>query len=530
MLKLNQIYLIAVTFVGLIVYIFLVILGFNILSDLAYKFAWFFIISLAFSNLLSLAFLQQFSVKRKAKIKSTSTKAASKVEADLNFRAEQILNKKTVLYLSLYGLTIGLILAAFFFEPKLRFASPTFNLVVLFLAMPFFTKNILSVIVSPWYKVYLANQERNWTQEKYEPLVSVLIPAYNEEVGILGTLESLVASDYQNFEVIVINDGSQDKTGEKVQNFIKSRSEISGPKFRYLAQVNGGKAQALNFGLTKAQGEIILTIDADSMADKHYISRLVSYFRNPKIMSVAGNVKIGNNRSFLGRVQSLEYIFGFYFKQADALMNAVYIVGGAAAAYRRQALDLLGNFNTKNITEDIEMSMRFQAAGFKIAYAPDAVVYTEGPSNFSSLLKQRIRWKYGRFETFRQYSYLFFSPSKKHSKFLSFYILPMALFAEFMLLLDLYLMGFLYAISFYSLMFASLISFAAIFSVAILVQILEYKNSAQMKKPFAFAGIAWLLFYLIVLVEYFALIKCLIKFIRKHPVKWQAWERTGVYN
>jgi cellulose synthase/poly-beta-1,6-N-acetylglucosamine synthase-like glycosyltransferase len=529
MRKLEKFYLILILSAAFLAYIFFIKLGFNLLNDLAYKFAWLFIISLAFSNLLSLTIVHLLGGKEKNKESKTKT-----TNFPL-FRAEQFLSLKTVLYLSLYGFTIAIILAAIFLEPNFRFTSTIFNLIVLFLAMPFFTKNILSVIVSPWYKVYLAYQERSFkksfvSRKEYQPLVSVLIPAYNEEVGIVATLKSLAMSNYSRLEVIVINDGSQDRTEEKIKEFITTRAGQLGPEFKYFFKHNGGKALALNFGLEKAKGEIIMTIDADSLADKQYISRMVQYFRNAEVMSVAGNVKIGNNRSLLGRIQSLEYLFGFYFKQADALMNAVYIVGGAAAAYRRTVLDLLGNFNTENITEDIEMSMRIQAAGFKIVYAPDAIIYTEGPSSLADLVKQRIRWKYGRFETFRQYSYMFFSLNKKHSKSLSFYILPMALFAEFMLLFDLYLMTFLYVISFYNLMFASLIAFAAIFSAAVLVQMIEYKSTERLKKPFAFVGIAWLLFYAIVIIEYLALVQCLLKSIRKQPIKWQTWQRTGVYS
>jgi len=199
---------------------------------------------------------------------------------------------------------------------------------------------------------------------------------------------------------------------------------------------NGGKSSALNLAIKKSRGEIIITSDADCAIYPLAINNLVKHFSNKDVMATAGNVIVGNNTKILGSIQKLEYIYGFYFKRADSLLNSVYIVGGAAAAYRREIFDKLGYFYEEIITEDIEYSTRILNGGHKIRYAADAIFYTEALSSVSDLIKQRLRWKYGRLKTFFKYHDLFFRVRGKHSKFLSFITLPVALFAEMLLFLE----------------------------------------------------------------------------------------------
>src|SRR6185436_19011390 len=179
--------------------------------------------------------------------------------------------------------------------------------------------------------------------------------------------------------------------------------------------------------------------------DRSAIKHLVKPFTDPRVASVAGNVIIGNRAHPIGLIQQLEYLYGFYFKRADSLLNAVYIVGGAAAGYRRKVIADLGGFDENIITEDIEMSTRLQDHGHHIRYAADAIIYTEGPSDFRSLCRQRLRWKFGRLLTFYKYRHLFFSLKPKHNAFLCFLILPIALFTELLLFFEGALLGVFYA-------------------------------------------------------------------------------------
>lgn len=142
--------------------------------------------------------------------------------------------------------------------------------------------------------------------------------------------------------------------------FLVSRGEParSGPAITYLRVPNGGKGQALNHGLAHANGEIVMTIDADSVMDAEAIGNIVRRFSDGSVGAVAGNVIVGNASSIVGIIQQLEYLYGFFFKRADSFFGSVYIVGGAAAAYRRDVLEEVGDFDPDIITEDIEMSTR----------------------------------------------------------------------------------------------------------------------------------------------------------------------------
>jgi len=121
------------------------------------------------------------------------------------------------------------------------------------------------------------------------------------------------------------------------------------------------------------------------------MENFVKYFELPNVMAAVGNVKIGNTNSLIEIVQYLEFLFSFYFKKCDSIMNSIYIIGGAAGAFRKEVFEKLGGYDVKNITEDIELSFRIQHAGMKIVYAEDAIVYTEGATDFKGLIKQRLR-------------------------------------------------------------------------------------------------------------------------------------------
>ena len=384
--------------------------------------------------------------------------------------------------------------------------------------------------MAPWYQ--LVEAFRSQKRVAYMPSVSVLIPAWNEEVGIKQTIQSVIETQYTHLEIIVINDGSTDLTHETVLGFINEHNNghYSKIPIKYRKVTNGGKARALNMALSMAVGELIVTIDADSVMDKNAIKNLVKHFNNPKVASVAGNVVIGNRSKPTGIIQQLEYLYGFYFKRADSLMNAVYIVGGAAASYRRKIIMDMGGFDETIITEDIELSTRLQDKGYYVRYAADAIVYTEGPSDFKGLCNQRLRWKFGRLLTFYKYRHLFFSFKKKHNFFLSFLVLPIALFAEVLLFFEGILLAAFYAYTFYTNDFIPLACVILILTSVIAVQIVSDPQRRYHKNLLLIAPGAWIIFYIMDVVEYQALIKCIWKMIRRQDPVWQSWSRVGVFD
>ncbi|HEY5621155.1 MAG TPA: glycosyltransferase family 2 protein, partial [Pontiella sp.] len=303
----------------------------------------------------------------------------------------------------------------------------------------------------------------------------MLIPAWNEEVGIVKTLQSVLNTDYPKLQIIVINDGSTDRTHEMITGFAADNrlDERAGLSWVYLNLPNGGKAKAMNRGLCHADGEIVVTIDADSVMDPEAISNLVIHFSDPEVGGVAGNVVIANRKKPIEWIQQLEYLYGFFFRRANSLFNSVYIIGGAAAAYRREVLCKVGDFDHNLITEDIDLSMRILKHGFKTRYAADAVVYTEGPSDLSGLSNQRLRWKYGRILTFFKHRKLFFSLQSQHNPYLTFMLLPLAVYAELLLLIKPFLLSafFVFTLSAgdYKSLICSIILLATVIGVQILV-------------------------------------------------------------
>jgi peptidoglycan-N-acetylglucosamine deacetylase len=229
----------------------------------------------------------------------------------------------------------------------------------------------------------------------YLPQVAVLIPAYNEEKVIARTVRSALTSDYPNLHVIVIDDGSSDKTLE-VARATFAHEEASG-RVLILTKTNSGKADALNYGLEHLHGEeIFVGIDADTVVASDAISRLVPHFLNPKVGAVAGNAKVGNRINLWTRWQALEYITSQNFeRRALNTMGAVSVVPGAIGAWRVSAVREAGGFHTDTVAEDADLTMALLQLGYRVEYQDLALAYTEAPVNARGLMRQRFRWSFG---------------------------------------------------------------------------------------------------------------------------------------
>ena len=225
----------------------------------------------------------------------------------------------------------------------------------------------------------------------YQPTVSVLIPAYNEEAAILDTVRSVLASNYPKLEVLVIDDGSTDHTAELVrENFGRD------PRVRLLLQPNRGKPSALNHGLAEETGEIVVSIDADTMVDSDAIPLLARHFADPNVGAVAGNVKVMNRNRWLTRWQALEYITSQNLeKRAFDLLNCIPVVPGAAGAWRADVLKSHGGFSGDTVAEDTDLTLTIRREGWKILYDEDAIGRTEVPETVEALIRQRFRWTFG---------------------------------------------------------------------------------------------------------------------------------------
>lgn len=226
---------------------------------------------------------------------------------------------------------------------------------------------------------------------QYEPTVSVIIPAYNEERVIVASVERVLASDYPALQVIVADDGSKDRTSALVH-----QAFAHDPRVTLLTLVNGGKASALNRALKEATGEVIIALDADTQFEPLTIRRLARWFIDPRIGAVAGDARVGNRINLVTRWQAIEYITAQNLeRRAFAGFDAMTVVPGAVGAWRRAALDSVGGYPEDTLAEDQDLTIAIQRVGWRVTYDPRAVAWTEAPESFKALSKQRFRWAFG---------------------------------------------------------------------------------------------------------------------------------------
>ena len=408
------------------------------------------------------------------------------------------------------------------------------NLTRIFAAL-LLVKYTFFLLVAPFHQAKESYRRLKMAKAKvfpaYHPLVSVVVPAWNEEVGILSTIKSIMQNSYSSIEVIVVNDGSTDRTEEIVKRYIASHKKYftsAGKSIVYSHKRNGGKGAALNHAIEMAKGEIIDTVDADYIADKDMIKNLVSYFGDQNIDAVVGNVKVAGEVGFINLLQRLEYLFGFYHKRAHSVLGAEYIYGGACAAFRKQTVfDTIGHFDTSSITEDIEMSLRTRYHGHGAVYADDAICYTEGASTVLGLIKQRLRWKKGRFEAFSKYRRMFFSTKVQHNQWLTWFILPFAMLAEIQLLFEPIGLTLLVIYSYITGDYSSLI-LGMLFVGIMYIVVGLFTEKAKNWWIIPLLPFTWMIFYALVWIEYVALMKSIFASIRSEAVSWQKWQRKGI--
>jgi cellulose synthase/poly-beta-1,6-N-acetylglucosamine synthase-like glycosyltransferase len=221
--------------------------------------------------------------------------------------------------------------------------------------------------------------------------VSVLIPAFNETKVIAGSIGQVLKSSHKNLRVLVIDDGSTDGTADTV------RSAFAGdPRVEVITTPNGGKARAINLGLSRSDADIVVVLDADTHYEADTIGNLVRWFADPAVGAVAGNAKVGNRINMLTRWQALEYIISQNLeRRALATFGCVTVVPGAVGAWRRRVVVELGGFPTDTLAEDQDLTIMAERAGYKVLFDADAVAWTEAPDTLRGLLKQRFRWAFG---------------------------------------------------------------------------------------------------------------------------------------
>lgn len=228
--------------------------------------------------------------------------------------------------------------------------------------------------------------------------ITVIIPAYNEEENIRSTIESVRRARYANREIIIVDDGSKDKTGAEAQGVIDT---YPSEKIRLLTIDNGGKARAINIAMKEACHEIIVVLDADAVLHPDALGYFITHFANPNVAAVAGKVATTASKNFLNICQTIEYAVGQNIeKRAFSVINAVGVVPGPAGAWRKKYVLAAGGFNADTLVEDQDMTLTMLRMGKNVHYDPRAISFTETPNTLKNFLKQRFRWVFGTVQSF----------------------------------------------------------------------------------------------------------------------------------
>jgi cellulose synthase/poly-beta-1,6-N-acetylglucosamine synthase-like glycosyltransferase/peptidoglycan/xylan/chitin deacetylase (PgdA/CDA1 family) len=260
---------------------------------------------------------------------------------------------------------------------------------MLFLILPLTVLTLarsISVVVLARRQVRLT---RPAPTPSFFPPVSIIVPAYNEEVGIAAAVRSLAGNDYPTLELIVVDDGSTDGTAAAVE-------ALGDPRVRLIRQPNGGKPAALNTGIAAARHDIIVMVDGDTIFEPDTIRHLVAPLEDPTVGAVAGNTKVGNRQGMLGRWQHIEYVIGCNLdRRMYEVLGCMPTVPGAVGAFRRAALVQVGGVSDDTLAEDTDLAMALNRGGWRVVFEDRARAWTEAPASLRQLWRQRYRWSYG---------------------------------------------------------------------------------------------------------------------------------------
>lgn len=254
----------------------------------------------------------------------------------------------------------------------------------------------------PMSLAFVARERRRAKNNKQlvfesRPRVSIVVPGYNEEVVISNCVESILRSNYEDFEVILVDDGSTDGTARIMDEWAAKDHRVSS-----ISQPNAGKGAALNRGFAASDGEVVLFVDADGVFGEETINEMLKGFNHPSIGAVCGDDRPINLNTVQTRLLTvISHLGTGVVRRALALIGCLPIVSGNSGAFLRSALNVAGNLDERIIGEDLELTWRIHKAGYQVNFAPRALVYAESPSTLRGLWKQRVRWARGLLQTIK---------------------------------------------------------------------------------------------------------------------------------
>jgi biofilm PGA synthesis N-glycosyltransferase PgaC len=228
------------------------------------------------------------------------------------------------------------------------------------------------------------------------PGVTFIVPCHDEGENAAETIGSLLRQDYPDFEIIAVNDASNDDTGQILDRIARHDSRVRVVHF----EKNQGKAMGLRIGAIAARNEILICLDGDALLDAHATRWLVRHFvESPRVGAVTGNPRVRNRSTLLGKIQVGEFssIIGL-IKRAQRIYGRIFTISGVVSAYRRSAVHRVGYWGLDMVTEDIDISWRLQLNHWDIRYEPNALCWILMPETLRGLWRQRLRWAKGGIE------------------------------------------------------------------------------------------------------------------------------------
>lgn len=261
-------------------------------------------------------------------------------------------------------------------------------------------------------KPFLKDQIPTLRDNEEWPGVSIIIPCYNESENVYETMQYALNVNYPEFEVIAVNDGSKDDTLVKLLDIAKKNPKL---KVVNLAE-NQGKALGLQAGALVAKYDYLVGIDGDALIDEYCVYWMVKHFiRYPQVAAVTGNPRIRNRTSLLGKIQVGEFssIVGM-IKRAQRSFGRLFTVSGVITGFRKSALHEVGYWSPDMLTEDIDITWKFQRNGWDVRFEPRALVWILMPETLKGLWKQRLRWAMGGAQVMLKNFKVLFQPKQTH--------------------------------------------------------------------------------------------------------------------
>jgi len=254
-----------------------------------------------------------------------------------------------------------------------------------------------------------------------EKTISIIVPAYNEEECLEGTVRTVLDADYPIEKIFIVNDGSTDRTKEIAQKLAKEFPS----KVILLDKPNSGKAPSINYALKHVKSELFAIVDADSYPDKDAISKMVGHFDDEKVGAVTSAILVKNRGKFIQNLQVMEYVIMAWTRKLLDFVGGVWATPGPLSIYRKSAVDKINGFDESNMTEDIEVAWHLVKEGYRVRMCLAAHTYTNVPVKIKGWLRQRIRWDIGGIQTIGKYKSSFLKNGMLGNFILPFFVMSM---------------------------------------------------------------------------------------------------------